>query len=99
MNTFLKYFLGSMKRKVKCFWGNRECLGFTNKPELKNYFEGPTKKSSFCVPSVLRGYPITNSTTNQTRNFWYSNNNNKIFIDLQCTYYRRMAAHSKYSYD
>ena len=28
-----------------------------------------------------------------------NNNNNKPFIDLKCTYYTRMAAQCKYSYD
>ncbi len=28
-----------------------------------------------------------------------NNNNNKPFIDLKCTYYTRMVAHCKYSYD
>jgi hypothetical protein len=36
---------------------------------------------------------------NSNRCYGHNNNNNKPFIDLKYTYYTRMAAHCKYSYD
>jgi hypothetical protein len=69
----IEIFLGSMKREIKCYWGNRKCLRYTNKPEVKNYCDDPLVKYSFCVVSDSENYSITNSTTDQTRTFRYHN--------------------------